>query len=90
MLLIHCPHCGARDETEFVSGGEAHLKRPALDVSDAAWADYLFLRANPRGALNERWHHLYGCRRWFHVTRDTVSHAITAIYPIDETPAGKA
>ncbi len=88
MLLIPCPHCGPRDETEFVSGGEAHLVRPDPACSDAEWTDYLFLRMNPRGALNERWQHLYGCRRWFHVTRDTVTHAITATYAIDEKAPG--
>ena len=25
MLLIPCPHCGERDETEFRCGGEAHI-----------------------------------------------------------------
>ncbi len=90
MLLIDCPHCGPRDETEFVNGGEAHLARPTPDVNDDVWAAYLFLRSNPRGALSERWHHLYGCRRWFHVTRDTLTHAITASYGIDETPPGAA
>ena len=37
MLLIDCPYCGPRDETEFSCGGEAHIARP-LDtdaLSDA-------------------------------------------------------
>ena len=29
MLLIECPWCGPRQETEFFCGGEAHLSRPA-------------------------------------------------------------
>lgn len=28
MLLIKCPWCGERDETEFSYGGEAAIKRP--------------------------------------------------------------
>ena len=28
MLLIECPWCGARDESEFTYGGEAHIVRP--------------------------------------------------------------
>ena len=28
MLLIRCPWCGARDETEFRYGGQAHLAYP--------------------------------------------------------------
>ena len=29
MLLIPCPWCGERDETEFRCGGEAHIARPS-------------------------------------------------------------
>ena len=86
MLLIPCPWCGPRDEVEFHYGGEAHIVRPehpdALD--DAAWADYLYMRANPKGALAERWVHSAGCRRWFNLVRDTVSHRILAVYRIGE------
>ncbi len=92
MLLIECPHCGPRDESEFTCGGEAHIARPedpfALD--DAAWADYLFMRSNPRGTHYERWVHAQGCRRWFNVCRDTVSHAILAVYPMGEPPPDPA
>ena len=28
MFLINCPYCGERDQSEFVSGGEAHIARP--------------------------------------------------------------
>jgi sarcosine oxidase delta subunit len=28
--------------------------------------------------------HAYGCGRWFHVVRDTLTHAVTASYGIDE------
>ena len=28
MLLIHCPWCGPRDESEFAFGGEADIQRP--------------------------------------------------------------
>lgn len=90
MFLIECPHCGPRDESEFTCGGEAHLLRPrdpdALD--DAQWAEYLFMRTNPRGIHHERWVHTQGCRRWFNVRRDTVTHRIDAVYAIGETPPG--
>lgn len=76
MLLVPCPHCGPRDETEFRYGGQAYLAHPldpdALD--DAAWAEYVFLRDNPKGPFAERWYHAAGCRRWFNVRRDTVTH----------------
>lgn len=76
MLSIPCPHCGLRDETEFVNGGEADIQRPAPECSEEAWAAYLFTRANPKGPLRERWFHRFGCRRWLIVTRDTLSHEI--------------
>jgi sarcosine oxidase subunit delta len=75
MLLIRCPWCGDRDEVEFHYGGQAHVDYPqepnALD--DRAWAEYLFMRANPRGRFAERWAHSAGCRRWFTVIRDTAT-----------------
>ena len=49
MLLIPCPWCGPRDETEFRYGGQAHLAYPddPAALSDEAWADFLFMRDNP-------------------------------------------
>ena len=46
MLIINCPYCGERDQTEFSCGGEAHIIRPKNppDLSDDEWADYLFMR----------------------------------------------
>src|SRR3546814_5814530 len=84
MLLIACPHCGPRAETEFHCGGEAHIERPKdpASLSDAEWAEFVFLRDNPKGLLFERWHHTQGCRRWFNVARDTVTYAILAVYPM--------
>lgn len=89
MLLIPCPHCGPRDEIEFRCGGESHIARPNADsASDQEWTSYLFYRQNPRGVLYERWHHLYGCRQWFNVARDTTSHDVLAIYAMtDPKPA---
>jgi sarcosine oxidase subunit delta len=88
MLLIPCPWCGPRDEVEFRYGGEAHIARPEHpeELDDAAWADYLHMRANPKGALAERWVHITGCGRWFNLLRDTLSHRILAAYRIGEKP----
>lgn len=82
MLLIHCPWCGPRDEIEFAYGGEAHRVRPAdpSALSDAEWAEFLFMRSNPKGAHRERWMHTHGCRRWFNVERHTVTHEILRVY----------
>jgi len=91
MLLIPCPWCGTREQTEFSYGGEAHIARP-LDtdaMSDEAWGDYLFMRKNPRGRHFEQWVHTYGCRRWFNLERDTLSYRITSAYPPGEAPPGE-
>jgi heterotetrameric sarcosine oxidase delta subunit len=82
MMRIPCPHCGLRDEDEFVYGGDATLERPAEPESldDAQWTAYLYLRDNPRGAHREHWFHRYGCRRWTVVERDTLTHAIAATH----------
>ncbi len=90
MFQIPCPWCGPRDETEFACGGEAHIDRPKNPdkLSDEAWADYLFMRKNPKGPHLERWMHACGCRRWFNVRRDTFTHEITAVYKMGEKPPG--
>ena len=51
MLLIECPWCGPREDSEFAYGGQADIVRPnpSESASDAQWADYLFMRTNPRG-----------------------------------------
>ena len=92
MLLIDCPWCGARDEDEFSYGGEAHIARPKRPekLGDDAWADYLFMRSNPKGVHLERWVHQHGCRQWFNVARDTVSHEILAVYRMGEKPPSAA
>ena len=50
MLLIECPYCGVRAETEFAYGGEGGIARPLQTetLSDEQWGDYLFMRKTPR------------------------------------------
>jgi sarcosine oxidase, subunit delta len=78
-MLIPCPWCGDREDAEFKYGGAAQVAYPQdLDrIDDAAWARYVFMRPNPKGPMAERWVHTAGCRRWFNVVRDTVTHEIT-------------
>jgi heterotetrameric sarcosine oxidase delta subunit len=92
MLLIPCPWCGPRDEIEFHYGGEAHIARPPdpAGLDDAAWAEYLFMRSNPKGPFAERWVHSAGCRRWFNLLRDTATHRILAVYKIGDPPPSGA
>jgi len=85
MLRIPCPCCGPRDETEFVYGGESHIARPAGAASDRSWTDYLYVRRNVKGIFYERWQHARGCRQWFNVARDNVTHEIRGVYRMDES-----
>lgn len=84
MLLIHCPWCGDRAESEYTYGGEAGITRSTKteSLTDAEWADYLFMRTNTRGDYRELWNHSQGCRRWFGVERNTVSYKIHGSYEL--------
>lgn len=86
MMLISCPWCGPREETEFRYGGEAHVAYPTDpgQLSDERWAAYLFFRRNTNGEFAERWCHDSGCRQWFHAVRDTATNRFHAVYRIDE------
>ncbi|WP_411902009.1 sarcosine oxidase subunit delta [Methylorubrum thiocyanatum] len=86
MLLIACPHCGKRPETEFRCGGQAHIARPTdpSTIDDGAWSEHLFVRANPKGVHAERWCHAHGCGRWFNALRDTISDRFIETYPMGE------
>lgn len=88
MLLIHCPWCGERHQSEFTYGGEARIPYPVDpdSVSDEDWAGYLFMRKNPKGCQQERWLHGFGCRRWFNAVRHTVTDEFWAVYKIGEEP----
>jgi sarcosine oxidase subunit alpha len=88
MLLIGCPWCGPRDEIEFHYGGQAHVAYPADPdaLTDEEWADFLFMRDNPKGEFAERWMHAAGCRRWFNAIRNTATNELLATYRIGEDP----
>lgn len=90
MLILNCPYCGIDcDETELSPGGEAHLKRHGPGSDDDAFEDYLFMRENPRGVHFERWRHAYGCGKWFHAARDTVTLEVFGTYPAQVTEPPK-
>jgi heterotetrameric sarcosine oxidase delta subunit len=80
MLLVPCPYCGPRDETEFTYGGPSHIARPDLDATDREWTRYLYHRDNPDGPFRERWLHTFGCARWFNAVRDTSTHEFLETY----------
>ncbi|MFC9503826.1 sarcosine oxidase subunit delta [Streptomyces sp. NPDC057002] len=90
MLLITCPWCGPRNETEYHYGGQAHVPHPENpgELTDEQWAAYVFYRDNPKGPFAERWMHGIGCRRWFNVLRDTATHEVLTSYRLDEPRPG--
>jgi sarcosine oxidase subunit delta len=78
-MRLTCPLCGERDRREFYYHGAAvYADRPAAGAAPEAWDAYLHLRDNPAGETRDLWYHELGCAAWIEVTRDTVSHAITA------------
>ena len=74
-MLVPCPWCGERDESEFSFGGEAHLERPQESCSDKEWTEYIFMRKNIKGEHKERWIHINGCRQWFNAVRNTTTNS---------------
>ena len=80
-MLISCPHCGSRPVEEFTFLGDAKPVRPTTNdpSSMEQWFDYVYLRDNPRGEINEYVQHTGGCRSWLVVTRHTVTHDISAV-----------
>ncbi|WP_280561831.1 MULTISPECIES: sarcosine oxidase subunit delta [unclassified Chromohalobacter] len=89
MFHIYCPYCEElREEEEFHPKGQAHIARPEEPdtCSDEEWGDYLFFRDNPRGIHHEMWLHAVGCRKFFNITRNTVSYEILETYKMGEQP----
>ena len=78
MLLIDCPWCGPRDETEFHYGGQAHVAYPA-DPHGAqptrSGPTTCSSACQPEGGDSPSAGAIpAGCRRWFNAVRDTVTH----------------
>ena len=77
MLLIPCPHCGERDESEFDYGGRA-LELPALDASLQQWHEALHLGDRSGTCAEEFWYHAAGCERWIRLHRRLSDHSFIA------------
>lgn len=78
-MRIPCPTCGERDVGEFTYGGDATLSRPAMDETDTAvWNRFVYDRENPRGPHLEFWQHTGGCRGWFKLKRNILTHEVGA------------
>jgi len=88
MLLIVCPYCGKRPESEFTYGGQAHLARPVkpAELDKQAWTDLLYMRTNTKRIYAERSRHARGCGRFFNAVRDTTTDHFLAFYKTGEQP----
>jgi len=83
-MRIPCPCCGTRDRREFTCyGAEDFLHRPDPDAPAPDWDNYLHLRDNLAGEVRDLWYH-DPCGTWVVVTRDTVTHAISAAVAVAE------
>ena len=74
---------GAQPPARWHGAGEG----PAQYFSstpEAAWAEFLFHRTNPKGLHAERWRHAHGCGQFFNALRDTVTDRFAAIYKAGE------
>jgi sarcosine oxidase subunit delta len=80
-MRIQCPFCGERDLSEFSYRGDAAFKRPDASAPDAGhrFFEEVYLRVNPAGVHEELWYHVFGCRSWLKVTRNTRTHDILAV-----------
>ena len=80
-MRIRCPFCGERDLSEFAYLGDANSRRPQPDRPDAQarFVEAVYLRDNPAGLHEELWYHVFGCRSWLQVTRDTRTHEIFTV-----------
>lgn len=84
-MIINHPLLGPRDAAEFIYLGDASLLDPPempTEVSEEAlsdWHDHVYLRDNPAGEHRELWFHEQGDRSWLVVTRNTLTHEISAV-----------
>ena len=81
-MRIPCPYCGPRSSEEFSYHGDAAPARPRDGAApERVWAEYVYLRDNPAGPIQDLWWHGSGCRAWLVVSRDTRTHEITDVKP---------
>jgi heterotetrameric sarcosine oxidase delta subunit len=74
-IRIDCPHCGSRSVHEWIHG-EIFDVPAAITDADARDIDRAYFHDNREGVVREAWFHLYGCRRWVVVSRDTTTDRI--------------
>ena len=74
-LQIPCKFCGRRPVEEFVFGEIPRVPDNVVDTDDHD-LHRGFFHHNTEGEQTEAWFHVYGCRRWSYLTRNTVEDRI--------------
>lgn len=69
-IRLTCDHCGERPLEEYLYG-EVFAVPDSVEGADARDFDRAFMHNNEEGPVTEAWFHVYGCRRWVSVRRDT-------------------
>jgi len=85
VIRIPCPHCNARNSSEFRHVGEAATRPDPSTTSPEQWRAYLYERSNPAGWTTETWFHTMGCRRFISVERHTVTNEIRSARTVGST-----
>lgn len=71
-MRVPCPNCGPRSIEEWVHG-EIPVVPHTITDPDARDVDRAYMHTNAPGPVREAWFHLYGCRRWVTLRRDTAT-----------------
>ena len=69
-LQIPCRFCGERPVEEFYFGEIPQVPEQDTDPVDRDLHRGFFFH-NTEGEQREAWFHVYGCRRWSYLTRNT-------------------
>ena len=69
-ISLNCPHCGKRPIEEFLYG-DIPVVPDEVVGEDARDLDFAFMKSNVEGVQREAWFHVFGCRRWLYLERDT-------------------
>lgn len=72
MIRLNCPHCGIRSLSEYAYGEILDVPETVDDIA----LDRAFNHTNRAGIVEEVWFHLYGCRRWIRIRRDTLTDTV--------------
>ena len=83
MKIMNCPLNGPRNISEFSCIGEVSEMPDPYSLTDAQWADFVWLSNNSAGVVREWWCHT-ATSYWFIAERNTVTDEILRTYPASE------